>query len=122
MEPTQAIWIKDPVGIFADGAERGVVVKGGKIVELVPAVVRRTFTLRELARLLASAGPLPGSTLAERIEAVPWAVAAVPIARVATAAAAIKRVFFIACAPYLNGSRIGEDAAGRSFTDWHVVV
>ena len=37
MEPTQAIWIKDPVGIFADGAERGVVVKGGKIVELVAA-------------------------------------------------------------------------------------
>ena len=37
MNPTQAIWIKDPVGIFADGAERGVVVKGGKIVELVPA-------------------------------------------------------------------------------------
>ncbi len=37
MNPAQAIWIKDPVGIFADGAERGVVVKGGKIVELVPA-------------------------------------------------------------------------------------
>src|SRR5579864_9411347 len=37
MNPTQAIWIKDPLGIFADGAERGVVVKGGKIVELVPA-------------------------------------------------------------------------------------
>src|ERR1700747_3354591 len=37
MESTQAIWIKDPLGIFADGAERGVVVKGGKIVELVPA-------------------------------------------------------------------------------------
>jgi 8-oxoguanine deaminase len=37
MSQTQAIWIKDPVGIFADGAERGVVVKGGKIVERVPA-------------------------------------------------------------------------------------
>src|SRR6201987_5283568 len=37
MESTQAIWIKDPLGIFADGAERGVVVKGGKIIELVPA-------------------------------------------------------------------------------------
>jgi len=37
MEPMQAIWIKDPLGIFADSAERGVVVKGGKIVELVPA-------------------------------------------------------------------------------------
>ena len=37
MESTQASWIKDPLGIFADGAERGVVVKGGKIIELVPA-------------------------------------------------------------------------------------
>src|SRR6201984_34578 len=37
MESTQAIWIKDPLGIFADGAERGLVVKGGKIIELVPA-------------------------------------------------------------------------------------
>jgi len=37
MNQTQATWIKDPVGIFADGAERGIVVKGGKIVELVPA-------------------------------------------------------------------------------------
>jgi 8-oxoguanine deaminase len=35
MDPTQAIWIKDPLAIFADGAERGVVVKGGKIVELI---------------------------------------------------------------------------------------
>jgi 8-oxoguanine deaminase len=37
MEQPQAIWIKDPTGIFADGAERGLVVRGGKIVELVPA-------------------------------------------------------------------------------------
>jgi 8-oxoguanine deaminase len=35
MDPTQAIWIRDPLAIFADGAERGVVVRGGKIVELV---------------------------------------------------------------------------------------
>ncbi|KRR21429.1 8-oxoguanine deaminase [Bradyrhizobium lablabi] len=35
MDPTQAIWIRDPLAILADGAERGVVVKGGKIVELV---------------------------------------------------------------------------------------
>jgi 8-oxoguanine deaminase len=35
MDPTQAIWIKDPLAIFADGAERGVVVRGSKIVELV---------------------------------------------------------------------------------------
>ena len=33
----QAIWIKDPLGILADGAERGVVVRDGRIVELVPA-------------------------------------------------------------------------------------
>ena len=33
----QAIWIRDPLAILAEGAERGVVVKGGRIVELVPA-------------------------------------------------------------------------------------
>ena len=32
-----ALWIKDPLAILADGAERGVVVKDGRIVELVPA-------------------------------------------------------------------------------------
>ncbi len=37
MEPTQAIWIKDPLAILAEGAERGIVVRDGKIVELVPA-------------------------------------------------------------------------------------
>ena len=31
------IWIKDPLAILAGGAERGVVVKDGRIVELVPA-------------------------------------------------------------------------------------
>ena len=33
---THAIWIKDPLAILADGAERGIVVQDGKIVELVP--------------------------------------------------------------------------------------
>src|SRR5271157_2684658 len=37
MDQTQAIWMRDPLGIFADGAERGVVVRGGRIIELVPA-------------------------------------------------------------------------------------
>ena len=37
MDQTQPIWIKDPLAILADGAERGVVVQGGRIVELVPA-------------------------------------------------------------------------------------
>lgn len=37
MVQTQAIWIKDPIGILAEGASRGVVVRDGKIVELVPA-------------------------------------------------------------------------------------
>jgi 8-oxoguanine deaminase len=32
-----ALWIKDPLAILADGAARGVVVQGGRIVELVPA-------------------------------------------------------------------------------------
>jgi 8-oxoguanine deaminase len=31
-----ALWIRDPLGILAEGAERGVVVDGGRIVELVP--------------------------------------------------------------------------------------
>lgn len=37
MDQSNAIWIKDPLTILADGAERGVVVQNGKIVELVPA-------------------------------------------------------------------------------------
>ncbi len=32
-----AIWIKDPLAIFAGGAERGIVVRDGRIAELVPA-------------------------------------------------------------------------------------
>src|SRR5215468_4449408 len=31
-----AIWIKDPIGIFAENAARGIVVRDGRIVELVP--------------------------------------------------------------------------------------
>ena len=31
------LWIKDPLAILADGAERGIVVVGGRVVELVPA-------------------------------------------------------------------------------------
>src|SRR5690348_12692718 len=34
---TQPVWIRDPLAIFADGAERGIVVSQGRIVELVPA-------------------------------------------------------------------------------------
>ena len=36
MEQQQAIWIKDPLAILADGAERGIVVENGRIAELVP--------------------------------------------------------------------------------------
>ena len=36
MDHPHAIWIKDPLAILADGAERGIVVKNGRIVELVP--------------------------------------------------------------------------------------
>lgn len=36
MDQSNAIWIKDPLTILADGAERGIVVQNGKIVELVP--------------------------------------------------------------------------------------
>ena len=35
--PQQRLWIKDPLAIFAEGAERGLVVDGRVIVELVPA-------------------------------------------------------------------------------------
>src|SRR4051794_11077559 len=37
MDPNRAIWIKDPLAILADGAERGIVVQDGRIAELVPA-------------------------------------------------------------------------------------
>ena len=37
MNEMQPIWIKDPLAILADGAERGVVVSAGRIVELVGA-------------------------------------------------------------------------------------
>jgi 8-oxoguanine deaminase len=37
MSETRALWIKDPLGILAEGAERGVVVKDGAIVETVGA-------------------------------------------------------------------------------------
>jgi 8-oxoguanine deaminase len=37
MEAKGAVWIKDPLAILAEGAERGVIVENGKIVELVPA-------------------------------------------------------------------------------------
>jgi 8-oxoguanine deaminase len=36
-EQPQAIWIKDPIGILAEGAGRGIVVRGGRIVEKVAA-------------------------------------------------------------------------------------
>ena len=31
------LWIKDPLAIFADGAERGIVIHNGRIAELIPA-------------------------------------------------------------------------------------
>ena len=37
MDQTRAIWIKDPLAILADGAERGIVVQNGRIAERVPA-------------------------------------------------------------------------------------
>ena len=37
MSDAKPIWIRDPLAILADGAERGIVVKDGRIVELVPA-------------------------------------------------------------------------------------
>lgn len=37
MSDAKPIWIRDPLAILADGAERGIVVSDGRIVELVPA-------------------------------------------------------------------------------------
>lgn len=37
MSDSKPIWIRDPLAVLADGAERGIVVKDGRIVELVPA-------------------------------------------------------------------------------------
>src|SRR3954468_21028492 len=37
MSDAKPIWIRDPLAVLADGAERGVVVQDGRIVELVPA-------------------------------------------------------------------------------------
>src|ERR1700689_477715 len=37
MDQKRAIWIKDPLAVLADGAERGIVVQSGRIVELIPA-------------------------------------------------------------------------------------
>jgi 8-oxoguanine deaminase len=37
MAQSQAIWIRDPLGILAEGAERGIVVGDGRIIEVVPA-------------------------------------------------------------------------------------
>jgi 8-oxoguanine deaminase len=36
-EHATPLWIKDPLAILADGAERGVVLQAGRIIELVPA-------------------------------------------------------------------------------------
>ena len=36
MDQSRAIWIRDPLAILADGAGRGIVVRQGRIVELVP--------------------------------------------------------------------------------------
>jgi 8-oxoguanine deaminase len=44
MDQKQAIWIRDPLAILAEGAERGVVVRQGKIIELV-AVGRQPSTV-----------------------------------------------------------------------------
>jgi 8-oxoguanine deaminase len=46
-DTSPALWIKDPLAILADGAERGIVVQDGRIVELVAAGrAPRTSTVR----------------------------------------------------------------------------
>src|SRR6516164_7481660 len=51
-ESNQAIWIRDPLAILADNAPRGIVVQGGKVVELVasgrqPAIQAAVFEARD---------------------------------------------------------------------------
>src|SRR5258708_35277649 len=60
MDKTQAIWIKDPLAILADGAARGIVVRDGRIVELVPKGGQPTTTARffEAGRHAGLAGPI----------------------------------------------------------------
>src|SRR5438874_12255775 len=59
MDQTHAIWIKDPPSILADRAERGLVVSGGKIVELVPRG-REPVTANAVAYDAGSHVVLPG--------------------------------------------------------------
>ena len=46
MDQAHAIWIKDPLAILAEGAERGIVVKNGRIIELVPRGGQPTTTAK----------------------------------------------------------------------------
>jgi 8-oxoguanine deaminase len=51
-DPVQAMWIRDPLAILADSAGRGIVVQGGKIVELVasggrPSIPAAVFDARD---------------------------------------------------------------------------
>jgi len=50
MDRNRAIWIKDPLAILADGAERGIVVQDGRIVELVPKGSQPARRRRSLRR------------------------------------------------------------------------
>ena len=45
---TSALWIKDPLAIFADGAERGIVLQDGRIVELIAAGHSPTVPIVEI--------------------------------------------------------------------------
>ena len=59
------LWIKDPLGIFADGAERGIVVQKGEIVELV-AKGRQPATPAVPPAATAVNSPATGKTAATR--------------------------------------------------------
>ena len=56
------LWIKDPIAILADGAERGVVVEDGRIVELVGKGQAISHKADHDLRRLASRGASPASS------------------------------------------------------------
>ena len=43
------LWIRDPLGILADNAAGGIVVRGGRIDELIPPVASRPTEARSFS-------------------------------------------------------------------------
>ena len=77
-----SVWLKDPLGILAHGAERGVVVDAGRIVECVPAGGQpksRDVTVFDAGRHVVLPGLINTSPAALDRELFPWLQALYPI-------------------------------------------